>query len=302
MNKVDLLSLATCNPFEAVTENVITIVGNNPPQYNTVPYYDYDTSVKIFVRLNDLNKEYCKTNKYNEMTLGLDDSIISILKKMYDKGRPLGSLTESKRGAEVSKKYLRENNSGIATLIGQDMKKYSIIWDNTYLPTSHKEYLRLLKHFNSESIYLRRVDSMLEATISPGKYYGYNKNVYGITRKEGCELEIHYLLACLNSKALDFYYKKRFSTKKTDVFPEIQTYLYEQLPIPPSSEETQKYIKELVDDILIIKQGNPNAETLSIEQKLDNLIFRLFDLSYDEILTIDPTLSISREEYNKIQK
>jgi hypothetical protein len=74
------------------------------------------------------------------------------------------------------------------------------------------------------------------------------------------------------------------------------------LPIPPSSEETQKYIKELVDDILIIKQGNPNAETLSIEQKLDNLIFRLFDLSYDEILTIDPTLSISREEYNKIQK
>jgi hypothetical protein len=45
---------------------------------------------------------------------------------MFDSGKSLGSLTESKRGAEVSKNFLRDNDSGIETLIGQDMRKYSI--------------------------------------------------------------------------------------------------------------------------------------------------------------------------------
>lgn len=226
MNRVDLLSIATCNPFDAVTENVITIVRKDTPQNTCIPYLDYDAELKSFVRYDDLDKEYCKTNKYNEMTFGLKADIIPILQKMFDSGKSLGSLTESKRGAEVSKNFLRYNNSGIETLIGQDMRKYSISWSNTYLPTSHKEYRRLRNFFESEAIYLRRVDSMLEATISLGKHYGYNKNVYGIRRRLDCDYGIRYLLACINSKVVDFYYKKKFSTKKTDVFPEIQTYLY----------------------------------------------------------------------------
>ena len=214
MNKVNLLSLNTCNPFDAVTENVITIIKCGNPRNNIIPYFDFNTSTKTFVRLNNINKEYCKTNKYNEIIYGLDENIILILQKMYKNGIPLGKLTESKRGAEVSKKYLRENINGCETLIGQDMQKYSISWNRTYLPTNHKEYQRLKKHFDSECIYLRRVDSMLEATVSLGKHYGFNKNVYGIKKRIGCKYEMLYLLACINSKALDFYYKKRGSSAK----------------------------------------------------------------------------------------
>jgi hypothetical protein len=91
---------------------------------------------------------------------------------------------------------------------------------------------------------------MLEATISPGMHYGYNKNVYGIKKRVNCNYGLRYLLACMNSKVVDFYYKKKFSTKKTDAFPEIQTYLYEQLPIPTVSDNVQSNIESLVDDIL----------------------------------------------------
>ncbi len=218
---------------------------------------------------------------------------------MYKNGIPLGKLTESKRGAEVSKKYLRENINGCETLIGQDMQKYSISWNRTYLPTNHKEYQRLKKHFDSECIFLRRVDSMLEATVSLGKHYGFNKNVYGIKKRIGCKYEMLYLLACINSKALDFYYKKRFSTKKTDVFPEIQTYLYEQLPIPSVSKETQSRIIEIVNEILLTKSKNPNAATLSQEATIDIIIFKLFDLTYEEVLSIDNTISFTRQEYEE---
>lgn len=240
---------------------------------------------------------WCKTNKYNEMTFGLKADIIPILQKMFDSGKSLGSLTESKRGAEVSKKFLRDNDSGIETLIGQDMRKYSISWSNTYLPTSHKEYRRLRNFFESEAIYLRRVDSMLEATISLGKHYGYNKNVYGIRRRLDCDYGIRYLLACINSKVVDFYYKKKFSTKKTDVFPEIQTYLYEQLPIPSASKDIQNRIENLVDEILTAKLQSHGVATTSQEQEVDNLFYHLYGLTYNEVLIVDPQTQITREEY-----
>ncbi len=297
MNRVDLLSIATCNPFDAVTENVITIVRKDTPQNTCIPYLDYDAELKSFVRYDDLDKEYCKTNKYNEMTFGLKADIIPILQKMFDSGKSLGSLTESKRGAEVSKNFLRDNDSGIETLIGQDMRKYSISWSNTYLPTSHKEYRRLRKFFESEAIYLRRVDSMLEATISLGKHYGYNKNVYGIRRRLDCDYGIRYLLACINSKVVDFYYKKKFSTKKTDVFPEIQTYLYEQLPIPSASKDIQNRIENLVDEILTVKLQSHGVATTSQEQEVDNLFYHLYGLTYNEVLIVDPQTQITREEY-----
>ena len=297
MNRVDLLSIATCNPFDAVTENVITIVRKDTPQNTCIPYLDYDAELKSFVRYDDLDKEYCKTNKYNEMTFGLKADIIPILQKMFDSGKSLGSLTESKRGAEVSKNFLRDNDSGIETLIGQDMRKYSISWSNTYLPTSHKEYRRLRNFFESEAIYLRRVDSMLEATISLGKHYGYNKNVYGIRRRLDCDYGIRYLLACINSKVVDFYYKKKFSTKKTDVFPEIQTYLYEQLPIPSASKDIQNRIENLVDEILTVKLQSHGVATTSQEQEVDNLFYHLYGLTYNEVLIVDPQTQITREEY-----
>ena len=69
MNQGNLISLATCNPFDAVTENVITIIKVEDPKCSLVPYFDYDNDLKSFVRQDDLDKEYSKTNKYNEMIL-----------------------------------------------------------------------------------------------------------------------------------------------------------------------------------------------------------------------------------------
>ena len=142
---------------------------------------------------------------------------------------------------------------------------------------------------------------MLEATISTGINYGYNKNVYGIKRRFDCEYGIRYLLACINSKVVDFYYKKKFSTKKADVFPEIQTYLYEQLPIPPASQNIQNCIENLVNKILSAKQQSPCADTILLEQEIDNLVYHLYNLTYDEILIIDPETPITQSEYDNFK-
>ena len=198
----------------------------------------------------------------------------------------LKDISISKRGAEVSKKVLRETKTGIPSLIGQDMKKYSISWNNTFMDVSHKEYKRLMSFFDSNMIYLRRVDTQLEAAISDSMF-AFSKNVYGIKIDEIKGFSTKYVLALINSRALNFYYKTKFSTKKEDVFPEIQTYLYEQLPIPMASKQQQEDIALIVNKIIALKQMDTNSDVSLLESQINNYVYELFGLNEDEIKIVE---------------
>lgn len=294
MDKVNLVSLALCNPFDAVTENVITIFTLEQPRSKSVPTFKYDADSKVFDILPKLSFLYSKSNEYSEMIIGLDEDLIVLLDKIKSNNPLLRDISKSKRGAEVGKKYLREQQAGVPALIGMDTSKYSIDWQHTYLPDNHKEYKRLADFFNLPLIYVRRVDSCLTATIpTEDTIYAFNKNIYGIFIKPNSSYSRLFVVGWLNSKAVDFYYKKRFSTKKEEAFPEIQTYLYEQLPLPPHKSEIIERVESLVKQLL--------ANPLSIEHRteIDKNIYRMYGLSYEDILVIDPETTITEEEYNR---
>ena len=280
MDNMHIDFLSFCNPFDVVTENVITMLRKDKSKQTFVRVYRQDEESKVFNEALPLDMEYSKTNLHKEWVTGIDSNVLAILTKM---GLPikLRDISSSKRGAEISKKDMRATQSGLPSLIGQDMKKYSINWSNTYLDINHKEYYRLSPFFSREMIYLRRVDICLEATIGD-IIYGFNKNVYGIKIDETKGYNRKFVLALLNSKALDYYYRKKFSTKKEDVFPEIQTYLYEQLPMPRVSEVQQQPIVELVDKIVSYKRINPLTDTSEWERQIDKLVYDLYDLDDNE--------------------
>ena len=281
--RVDFLSF--CNPFDVVTENVITMVRKDKSMQPSVKVFRQNEESKVFEEDLPLDLIFAKTYLHKEWVTGIDGNVLAILTKMESQLK-LKDISLSKRGAEISKNDMRATQTGIPSLIGQDMKKYSIIWDNTYLDLKHKEYRRLHSFFSVEMIYLRRVDVCLEATIAEIAY-GFNKNVYGIRINEQKGYNRKFVLALLNSKALDYYYRKKFSTKKEDVFPEIQTYLYEQLPIPEATSTKQQPIIDLVDTILAKKKHNPQADTSVEENAIDQLVYQLYGLSREEIRIIE---------------
>lgn len=284
LKSINLLSLSLCNPFEdAVTENVISFLKKDSNTHQFIPVTKFNEDSRKFESLPPLDVQYCLDNTYSEMVTGIDEDVKNLLIKMKGDNHNLAYYSRSKRGAEIGKSVLRSTSSGLETLIGQDIKKYSIKWDNTYMSVDTKEYKRLYSFFMNENlVYLRRVSDCLESTIGAGKNYGYNKNVYGLLIKE---LNPKFIVGWLNSKAVDFYYKKRFSMKKTEAFPEIQTYLYEQLPVPAVTSQQQKDIAQLVDRI--IEQKIVGIDTSPLERKVDALIYALYKLSDDEISIID---------------
>ena len=99
-------------------------------------------------------------------------------------------------------------------------------------------------------------------------------------------VEIKYLLALINSKAIHYYWKKRFSdSKKT--FPKIKKRPLESLPIATPDAETQKKMECYVDKILMAKQTNCSADTSAIESEIDHLVYQLYGLTEEEIKIIE---------------
>ena len=286
---LEIKQIAFCNPFEtAVTENTVVLLSKNKNKQDEIEVFKYNPKSLCFENTIPLNLNYCSTNLHFEWVHGLDKQLINLLTKLVN-NKKLKDISISKRGAEISKKVMRETIKGIPSLIGQDMKRYSILWCDTFIDAEHKEFYRLSSFFSNKLIYLRRVDTCLEATIST-RPYGFNKNVYGIKVDEKFGYKIKFVLALLNSKLLDFYYKKKFSTKKEEAFPEIQTYLYEQLPLPIVNQEQQNKVISIVDTILQLKRGNNNADTSSLENEINVIVYDLYGLTDAEIKIIEQSI------------
>ena len=63
--------------------------------------------------------------------------------------------------------------------------------------------------------------------------------------------------------------------------------ILKNLPIPEAAPAQQKPIIDLVDTILTKKKQNPQADTSVEESAIDQLVYKLYELSEDEIKLIE---------------
>ncbi|HOP50115.1 MAG TPA: hypothetical protein PK887_05775, partial [Ignavibacteriales bacterium] len=73
-----------------------------------------------------------------------------------------------------------------------------------------------------------------------------------------------------------------------DVMLNVQS--FEKIPVPPISQSNDSIVKQieaLVDKILVAKKQNPQADTSELEREIDNLVYRLYDLTEDEIKLVE---------------
>ncbi len=60
----------------------------------------------------------------------------------------------------------------------------------------------------------------------------------------------------------------------------------ERIPIPPLTPENRpivQRIESLVDSILKAKEQNPQTDTSNLEREIDRFVYRLYDLTEEEI-------------------
>ncbi len=114
------------------------------------------------------------------------------------------------------------------------------------------------------------------------------------------DVSLKYLLAILNSKTSDFYFSQKTARIAGGRMRYTKQYV-EQIPIPQIQISEQKPFIALADQILSAKQSNPHADTTALENRIDELVFKLYDLTYDEVKVIAPDFWLSEAEYEQVQ-
>jgi restriction endonuclease S subunit len=115
-------------------------------------------------------------------------------------------------------------------------------------------------------------------------------------------VDLKYILSILNSKAVGYYIASFGDKSKQTLFPRVSMKMLKQIPIPSATQEQQKSIVEIVNNILQTKEVNSSIDTTDMENKIDLLVYQLYDLTYDEVLIVDPETPITRKEYeNRIK-
>jgi hypothetical protein len=100
---------------------------------------------------------------------------------------------------------------------------------------------------------------------------------------------LKYILGILNSKLIDFYVKTYVHLYSDTGFLLSNQYV-ERIPNPPLTTQNQPIANKiitLVDQILSAKNQNPDADTSHLEKQIDQLVYKLYDLTEEEIKIIE---------------
>lgn len=250
----------------------------------------YDNST--FIHINLLDSELYKQSSSLIFSTELGMGEIDLMSKLnsIDKFERLFNV---KRGVEAGKKddSIIDYDNGYPLLRGQDVSKYNI--ENSGLFIDYDSFDT--SKFKEKSLYaepkilLRRVGNTIQCAFDNDSYVVLN-TIYCLKLK--CSNTVERLRAytgILNSKLVAFWFYKTFcNTDK--LFPYIRVSQLEQIPIPEISNAFINNIMELVF------RAHENCSD-ELESEIDKLVYHLYNLTYDEVLIIDPETPITREEY-----
>ena len=216
-------------------------------------------------------------------------------------------LQEDPLSAEIIKPVLK----------GANIKRYSILKPKQYLVYTYTD-IDIEKYtgvFNYLTKYKSELEEVYEAKNNQKKWFELRKcsyydkffqkklvwtrlsNVNAFAISTNSELTVdsssfavtkdaEFLSAILNSKVVLFYFKLGSVIWGKDGIKWFGNY-FDNIPIPVISEENQKPLIELVNKILVIKNENQNNDTSALEKEIDDLVYKLYELTDEEIEIVE---------------
>lgn len=72
------------------------------------------------------------------------------------------------------------------------------------------------------------------------------------------------------------------------------------IPLPNMDKSAEEILTSLVNEIIYLKSKNVSSDTHWLERKVNFIIYKLYNLTYNDVLIIDPQTSITQEEYETV--
>jgi adenine-specific DNA-methyltransferase len=141
-------------------------------------------------------------------------------------------------------------------------------------------------------------DKIIYSEISqePSFYLDLNKMYIGNTAYILVGDNLKYLLALLNSSFVTYIFSNFYSTKLGQKGYRYLAQYMDKLPIPKIQDKEQIPFEILADKI--IEKKVKEEDTKELEDEVDLMVYKLYELSFDEVLVIDREFKMSEAVYN----
>ncbi len=243
--------------------------------------FNVQSNQKELALINMIDNRFPHLDSYVDIFSGI---------KAYEVGKGLPQQTNEIRDTKPFTSIVQRNDRWKPYFEGKDIGYYSLLWnDDNWI--DYGDWLAAPREahvFEGEKILIRKIVSsrLIASYIDYTSYC--NTLLFVLKLRVGvAKQSYHSLLGILNSKFIGWYFRKKFQIANDDTFPQIMIRDILQFSIPNVCNELTEKIETLVSQILSFKQSDSQINTTTIEEKIDQLVYQLYDLTAEEITIIE---------------
>lgn len=313
-NVIEILDCTSFSIFEsAVILNTI-IIWQKYQKKDSLSLVGYRNTVNVdnFASLVRKEREFISAtdllllNQNWGIAFSRPQNVLRLIAKIEKNNTPLYKLfPEISQGLIAYDKYRGQSAEIIANrafhtfeyreglkkwLWGEDVKRFKISWNG-------KEYIdycegianpRQPKFFMNKRLLIREITNpSIYAAITSEELYHDPAILVILDSQNNYPLEV--VLAILNSKLATFYHFNHSPKATKGAFPKILVLDLKLFPLPRIDQKSVEQIFSIL--------SNSDMDSIIGDILLDKIVYHLYNLTYDEILIIDPETLITREEY-----
>ncbi|EAZ90349.1 TaqI-like C-terminal specificity domain-containing protein [Crocosphaera chwakensis] len=134
--------------------------------------------------------------------------------------------------------------------------------------------------FENNKIIIPSIIDNVEYLIDQQSYYTNDKTSICISDS------LFYLIGLLNSQLL-WWFIKYIAPERQNGFLEFKPMYVSQIPIPTATNKQDTEITEIVNKIIKIKNNNPDADVSNLEKEIDEIVYKLYELTPEEIAIVE---------------
>ena len=302
VNLTEIVDLSNIDVFKGVAVETAIIIVKNEPKSDFLYSYKPTNEIEFIQNKKVIIKKEIFNNLPNKtFRADLDDITIGLILKIRDTSNivddfcytvigavPHNSITGASKDRLISLNY--DKPSCKKYLEGKNVNRYSINWDNRYIDYIPEEMHRpkFPELFENEKLLVRNISTTegILATYDKEFYYVndtmsvlilweklINVNQKGVKATSAQidhskSVDLKFLISLINSKLLNYYYKKILSSN-LHVYPEA----IRNLPIRTCDKQNQQAYILNVDSIIELKK-----QLYYLSRKFQGMLERKFNL------------------------
>lgn len=258
----------------------------------------------------ELEKSKLLENENYSFDIRLFGANASLFDKLKKNSIILNEVCEVKQAIKTGddKKYIHDKKSKLnykPVIGGSEIQRYQLNYADRYVDYgSHLACPRNPRIFDAkEKILIRETGKRITATYDDKKYYILS-SLYSVLLKDQQEYNLKYVLGVINSHISQFFMKALSFDNSSGAFTKARIFHYQQLPIKTinfkntkeknSHNEIVKQVdlllslnNELTDSKLQTKIEQLKQRIEHCEEKINNLVYELYELTPSEIKIVE---------------